>query len=323
MLDRLCNVNNDIRYMGGIEMHDDYGYEKHIPVSLDNRVLRSSSFFKWKTSEVHLDRVGSSEAPVRMILIHGAGGNSSAMWPYAASFANLGAYVTVPDLPGYGKTKTVNAGAIRYSDWRQFLINLVEKEDDERPLVIMGASMGGMLAYDAAATTGLASRLIVTCLLDPRSPAVRERLTWHPYLAKIAGPALSLLAGPLQNVRLPLKWIADMRHISNDAGLVKEVISDKTGGGNKVSLGWMRSFLESSPLIEPEDFTGTTVDMIHPGNDRWTPLSISCEFFDRIAAKKSLTILSNCGHFPVEEPGFSEMLFKVEQIIQEVLENSK
>lgn len=250
--------------------------------------------------------------------MHGAGGDSAAMWPYAAHLSKLGAHVTVPDLPGYGKTTSAHPGRIRYGDWQQLLVDLVRKEDDERPLVVMGASMGGMLAYDAAAETGLASRLAVTCLLDPREPRVRERLTWHPALARMAGPALRMSAGPLANVRLPIRWIADMRHIANDRGLIDAVLADRSGGGGRVPLGWMRSFLESSPLVEPEQFATTPVTMIQPGADRWTPLEISRPFFDGIAAEKSLVVLENCGHFPVGEPGFTQMLEAVRRLVDEV-----
>lgn len=300
------------------EAVDDRRYEKHIPALLGEAVLRSAATWKWRDSDVHIEHIGDPEAPVRMLLVHGAGGNSAAMWPYAAHLSRLGAYITVPDLPGYGKTITAHPGRVRYEDWQQLLVDLVRKENDERPLVIMGASMGGMLAYDAAAATGLASRLVVTCLLDPRDPSVRNRLTWHPALANIAGTALAMSTGPLANVRLPIRWIADMRHIANDQGLVDEVIADKRGGGGRVPLGWMRSFLESSPLVEPELFTDTPVLMVHPGNDHWTPLEVSQPFFDRIRARKSVVTLENCGHFPIEEPGFTQMLDAVRHLLDEV-----
>ena len=183
----------------------------------------------------------------------------------------------------------------------------------------MGASMGGMLAYDTAADTGLASHLIVTCLLDPRDPAVRERLSWHPALGSIAGPALKMAAGPLADTRIPIRWIADMRHIANNQGLIDEVISDRTGGGGgRVPLSWMRSFLESSPIVEPEQFSKTPVLMVHPGDDRWSPQEISQPFFDRIAAEKSLVTLEDCGHFPTEEPGFTQMLEAVQRVVNEL-----
>ncbi|NKX52715.1 alpha/beta hydrolase, partial [Arthrobacter deserti] len=37
------------------------------------------------------------------------------------------------------------------------LCDFVAAEDDGRPLVLLGASIGGMLAYEVAATTGRAS----------------------------------------------------------------------------------------------------------------------------------------------------------------------
>lgn len=304
------------------ETPSDKRYEKHIPALSGENTQRTASTWEWKDSRVHLEHVGDPESAIRMLLVHGAGGNSAAMWPYAAHFSELGAYVTVPDLPGYGKTQTTHPELIRYGDWQKLLVDLVKAEDDDRPLIIMGASMGGLLAYDTAAETGLASQLVVTCLLDPRDAEVRKRLTWHPILAGMAGMALKMSAGPLANVRLPIRWIADMRNIANDRRLIDEVISDKNGGGGKVPLGWMRSFLETSPLVEPERFTDTPVLMLHPGSDRWTPLEISQPFFNRIAAKKQLVILENCGHFPIEEPGFNTMLQEISKSIEELTRKS-
>ena len=300
------------------EAIDNRRYEKYIPSLLGAAVLRSASSWERQDDKIHVEHVGDPEAPVRMLLVHGAGGNSAAMWPYAAHLSKLGAYVTVPDLQGYGRTEVAHPERVRYDDWRQLLVELVQKEDDERPLIVMGASMGGMLAYDTAAETGLASHLIVTCLLDPREPAVRERLSWHPALGSVAGPALKMAAGPLADTRIPIRWIADMRHIANDPGLVDEVMSDRTGGGGRVPLGWMRSFLESSPTVEPEEFNKTPVLMVHPGDDRWTPQKVSQPFFDRIAAEKSLVTLEDCGHFPTEEPGFTQMLQAVQRVVDEL-----
>ena len=73
------------------------------------------------------------------------------------------------DLPGYGRTIRARRGrrSVSYGDWQQLLVDLVGREHDERPLVLVGASMGGALAVDTAAVTGLAKRVIATCLLDP------------------------------------------------------------------------------------------------------------------------------------------------------------
>ncbi|MFF1252881.1 alpha/beta hydrolase [Pseudarthrobacter sp. NPDC058329] len=293
-------------------------YSGHVPPPAGGTPARTSRLWHWEETQVHLEHVGDPGSAVRLLLVHGAGGNAAAMWPFASHLARQGFYVTVPDLPGYGATQSKKPGQVRYSHWRRLLADLVRREEDGRPLVIMGASIGGMLAYDTAAATGLASALVVTCLLDPRDREVRRSLTWHPALARLAGPALQLLAGPLANVRVPLPWIANMRQIANNKQLVAEVLSDKRGGGGRVSLGWMRSYLESAPRVEPEKFSGPEVLMVHPGEDRWTPLAASRAFFDRIAAPKALTVLDNCGHFPIEEPGFSQMLTAVTQLLSRI-----
>ncbi|MCU1444187.1 MAG: hypothetical protein JWQ59_2337 [Cryobacterium sp.] len=288
-------------------------YEKYAP-TFRSDVPRSSNFWTWEQCQVHVEHVGDADAAVRIILVHGAGGNGAAMWPFAARLSAIGARVTVPDMPGYGDTYVPEPGAVRYDHWRRMLVDLIRHEDDSRPLIIIGASIGGMLAYDAAALTGLASSVVVTCLLDPRDPAVRHRLTWHPAIARLAAPMMRVLAGPFANVRVPIKWIADMRHIANDQGLVREVLGDRCGGGGRVPLGWMRTFLESVPVVEPEQFH-TPILMTHPAEDRWTPLSLSQPFFDRIAGPKSLVMLERCGHFPVEEPGLSAMMNAVAQFV--------
>jgi alpha-beta hydrolase superfamily lysophospholipase len=292
-------------------------YEKHAP-PFAVETSRTSGFWDWEEHRINLDRVGDPDALVRMILVHGAGGNAAAMWPYSARLSAMGALVTVPDLPGYGETVSPRPGAIRYDDWRRMLIDLVRSENDHRPLIIVGASMGGMLAYDAAATTRLAAAVVVTCLLDPRDTAVRDRLTWHPAIARMAGPALRAVAGPFADLRVPIKWISDMRHIANDVALVREVLGDRRGGGGRVPLGWMRTFLESVPAVEPEQFH-TPIVMAHPAEDRWTPLSISTPFFNRIASPKSLVLLEGCGHFPVEEPGVSRMMDAVAEVRAQLL----
>jgi alpha-beta hydrolase superfamily lysophospholipase len=295
-------------------------YEKHAP-PFDVKTPRTSAFWSWEDHRVHLEHVGDPDAPVRIILVHGAGGNAAAMRPYSARLSVMGALVTVPDLLGYGETVTARPGAIRYEHWRGMITDLVLAEADDRPLIIVGASIGGMLAYDAAAVTGLAAAVVVTCLLDPREPAVRNRLTPHPAMAWVAGPALRAIAGPFAGVRLPIRWTANMRNIANNPGLVREVLRDRRGGGGRVSLGWMRSFLESSPSVEPEDFT-TPILMGHPGDDRWTPLGVSTPFFDRIAAPKSLVVLEGCGHFPIEEPGLTQLMQAVAELRDRVLDHA-
>ena len=112
-----------------------------------------------------------------MLVIHGAGGHSGALWPMAALIAQSGFDVAAVDLPLYGRTTSPEAGKVRYADWVRLLVDLVEAEHDDRPLILFGGSMGGMLAYEVAAHSFRVAAVVATSLLDPRDLRVRSRLT--------------------------------------------------------------------------------------------------------------------------------------------------
>lgn len=289
-------------------------YRRFLPSELRvDPPRRVSTWWRWRGADVHVERIGDPAAPERAVVLHGAGGHAALMWPYAALAAARGIHVVVPDLPGYGRTRVADRSAIRYPDWVDTVCALTsaEREDHDGPLHLVGASMGGMLAYEAATRVGGVDRLIVTCLLDPRDADACRAAARHPWLGAVAGPLLRLAAGPLAGVPVPLPWLTDMRAIANDPELADVVLADRRGGGNRMPLGFFRSFFESAPAVEPEAATGPHVVLAHPAADRWTPAELSLRFFDRIAASKEYVPLEAAGHFPIESPGaerFAELL---------------
>jgi thioesterase domain-containing protein len=81
------------------------------------------------------------------------------------------------------------------------------RAEDPRPLVLAGASMGGMLAYAAAARTGMVDALAATCLLDPRLPQVRAAIARHRWLGRHSA---RLLVPVADNLRVPMRLLANM-----------------------------------------------------------------------------------------------------------------
>lgn len=270
-------------------------------------------WWSWRGHEVHIERFARADSPARILLIHGAGGHAGAMRPFAALAAAQGFEVEVPDLPGYGRTRVPARSRIRYPDWVDLVTDLVRaaKARDPRPLLLFGASMGGMLAYEGAARTGLADTVVATCLIDPRVPRVRAALTRRPWMG-IHGPRM--LHPLFDGVRIPMRWIAAMPAISNDPDLVRMVCTDPLGGGGRMPLGFLRGYLRSAPAVEPEQFTTCPVLLVHPGADRWTPLPLSRPFFDRIVAPKRLLLLENAGHYPIEEPGIRQLIHALAEL---------
>jgi pimeloyl-ACP methyl ester carboxylesterase len=58
----------------------------------------------------------------------------------------------------------------------------------------------------------------------------------------------------------------------------------------------------------PEQFDAAPVVLAHPAADRWTPPENSIRFLRRIKGPTELVMLDGCGHFPIEEPGISQLI---------------
>ncbi|WP_133251782.1 alpha/beta fold hydrolase [Actinomycetospora cinnamomea] len=136
------------------------------------RVLRTgtavtSAWWRWGAHDVRLHRLPAPDAPVVTVLLHGAGGHGAMLAPFGRLIDGR-AEVVAPDLPGYGETRV--GGPVDHAGWIACVADLVRAQT--RPVVLLGASLGGMLAYDVAATVGPAVRHVVaTCLLDPATCA--------------------------------------------------------------------------------------------------------------------------------------------------------
>lgn len=284
-------------------------YLRFLPPDLvpDTDIRPESTWWPWRGHDIHVERVPNPDAPMRALLIHGGGGHAGALWPFAAAAAAHGVEVLTPDLPGYGRTRVPSERHVRYGDWVDCVSALItaEKAADPRPLVVVGASMGGMLAYEGAARTGLVDAVVATCLLDTRRPEVRAAVARHPWLGRYGS---RLLVSGLDDIVVPIRWFANMAAISNDPALTALIERDRLGGGARTPLGFVRTYLGWAPAVEPEDFTSCPVWLTHPAADRWTPVSLSRAFFDRIAAPKRLIMLDNAGHYPIEQPGIGQLV---------------
>jgi alpha-beta hydrolase superfamily lysophospholipase len=258
---------------------------------------------------VHLDCRRRPQAAATLVLVHGAGGNGRLLAPYAAFAAAAGYETIAPDLPGYGLTQAPNRSAIRYDDWRDVLAAVLEAQARRTagPIVVFGLSMGGMLAYDATARTRIPAGLMATCFFDPREPTARRDVARWPWMVPVIEPVLMNLPTFLQGVPVPMRLVINMRAVANDPKLARVIATDPRAGGSKMPAGFLRSILASQPLVLPEVFNVCPVLLVHPADDRWTDVSMSRPFFDRLGVPKRLVMLGNAGHFPIEEPGVSEL----------------
>lgn len=288
------------------------------PYRSDSVAEPVSEWWEWRGRRIHMLRAAVPEAPVRILAIHGAGGHSGLLWPAVALGLRENVDATAVDLPLYGRTIEPDPAGVRYGEWVELLCDLVHARAaaDDRPLVLFGASMGGMLAYEVAARTGAVAHIAATCLLDPTDPAAPAALTrWN--LPGRSGPRLLRWIDPVcGRLRVPIRWITHMDKMSLDPGLSRLCATDPLGGGTRVPLGFLRSFVDYRHT-PPEDFTAAPITLVHPAADQWTPPELSIRFLERIPGRRETVLLENCGHFPVEEPGIAQLATALRAILAE------
>jgi alpha-beta hydrolase superfamily lysophospholipase len=274
----------------------------------------TEEWWRWQGLDVHLDRLAVPSAPLKVIVLHGAGAYGRVMAP-AAVIARRHGYETVcPDMPGYGLTQ-VPRKRFSYPLWVDCVCDLIDAElkRDGRPIVLFGVSLGGLLAYQAAARSRRVIGLVATTLADPREPAVRQGFARSRLLGSAGLWVLDKLRGVTDGLPLPMRYMAKMHRISNDPRLAQLCSTDPLGGANWVPARFLRTLMETPPDIEPEDFRVCPVLLAHPGVDRMTEISLSRRFFDRLAAPKRMVVLEGASHMPTEHPG-------IDQLEQAVLE---
>lgn len=279
---------------------------------LDAGSAPAEEWFDFEGTPIHLDRYARPEAPLSVIIVHGGGGYGRLFAPVGRRLANAGYEVIAPDLPGYGLSHA-EAGLVDYRVWVRVLCALVRAErarSGGRSVVLCGGSLGGYLAYLTAAALGRAEApagLIATTLADPRDASTKAQFARNTLTRRLGLPLLPLVAWLVGQLRLPIRWFTKMDAMSNEPALSRLVAMDPLGGGVRVPVGFMRSIFAVQPAIEPQDFDLCPVLLAHPGEDRWTGPESSLAFYARLKAPKSLLMLQGCGHFPVEEPGFTQM----------------
>ena len=251
---------------------------------------------------LHIDHYLPQEPKGRIILFHGVGGNGRLLSFIALPLYESGYEVICPDLPLYGYTET--SLSVDYNLWVTCGISLTQHfQQNKIPVFLFGLSAGGMLAYQVACGCENIAGLMVTCLLDQRIKAVTQATAIHPLIATIGNWFLRLLYKPFGNIKLPMKFVSNMKAIANHPEMVEILTHDKRSSGARVSLSFLYTMLHPDIKIEPEDFRKCPVLLTHPEDDKWTDVALSELFFNRLAADKEKIMLEGAGHFPIESKG--------------------
>lgn len=287
-------------------------YVAFLPAARRARLVEpESTWWGWERNRVHVARATRPEAPVRLVVVHGAGGHSEALWPVASLVAGLDLEVAAIDLPLYGRTEVPDRSRVRYRDWVRLLSDFVAAEYDGRPLMLLGASIGGLLALEVGARSEHVSHVAATCLLDPADWRAMARMSRFGPLGVLGGPLSRLVerwfsGSAVTRVMVPMRWVANLARMSRNGDLSRLCADDPLGGGASVPVGFLSSWV-AHRHVAPEQMT-VPVTLVHPTHDDWTPVGLSMRVLRRVAAPTTVVMLRECGHFPIEEPGLADLV---------------
>lgn len=296
------------QYTDRIEWH---WYQRFLPASwrLAGEYLPTEQWHTVGDHTIHVDRLSHPDPSCTVMMLHGGGGNGRILMPLGRIAHRAGAEVIAPDLPGYGLTVRKRGYVPTYDDWADIAATIADLEHRKtgQPVVVWGLSLGGLLAYGTAARSQAVRGVIATTLLDTRRAKNLAITARSKLMGYLSAAFLPFLPRPLQRLRIPIRWVSKMEHITNTPELSAVFARDPLAGGAAVPLGFLRSLMRFDLRIEPEAFTRCPVLVLHPTLDPWTPASYSRPFFDALAGEKTWVDLVGCGHLPFEEPGLSMM----------------
>ena len=318
-----CSASPEKRGRTYSEVIGWYDYQKFLPTEIrfEKNPFPKESYQDWKGLQVHIDSLGDDDTECTIILLHGAGGNGRILISMGYPLLETGCKILAPDMPGYGLTTLPDHFQNTYEAWIELASDLVDQEKQKQKKVILyGFSIGGMFAYNVAAKNKKVDGVMATTLADTRDKKVRDAVSKNLFLSRVGVPLGNLFQWMIADIHIPIRWVSKMDLITNDSEFTKVFEKDAYAGGGRVRMGWLNGLMNYSPELEPEKFQVCPVLLVHPGLDPWTPLEISKPFFERIATKnKELIVLDGAGHFPYEEPGFSQLKQATNRFVKSIL----
>ena len=276
------------------------------------------TYWAWNDEQIHVDYEYNKSNEISVILLHGAGGNGRILSVFFNYLKQNEINYYAPDNLGYGLTKN-SSKKFTYDDWvnmvSDFTRHVIQK--DKKPVVLLGMSVGGMLAYQVASKVDEVQGLITTTLADPRDESTMIAMAKNRFLGTTGIKLGRLFRLISDNISLPIRWLCKINLMSRNPAFSELFIKDKYAGGVNISMKFLRTFSSYNPQKEFIEFRSCPVMLIHPEKDDWTPLELSKKVYDKLAVTKEFHLLKECGHAPIEEPGIFEMEEHILNFIKE------
>ena len=296
----------------------------------------SNNLWTWNDHAIGWSRMGDSDADLAVVLVHGFGANTN-HWRFNQPVLAEQAPTYAIDLLGFGrsdqprarlKDEPDQADAVHYGFdlWGQQVADFCAAVV-QRPVLLVGNSIGGVVALRAAQLLGEHCRGVV--LID-----CAQRLMDDKQLA--TQPAWMGWIRPLLKTMVRQRWLSTalFRNAARP-GVIRSVLKQAYPTGTNIDNALVELLFEPTQRDgAAEAFRGfinlfddylapqlmqellIPVDLIWGEKDPWEPLPEAQHWSETIDCGRSLTVIAGAGHCPHDESPneVNDILSKIEKI---------
>ena len=294
------------------------------PWQVPDDELPEENTLLWRGCSIHVDRLANRRSSARLILLHGLGTNARMMTCIGGyALSRLGYDVSALDMPYVGATKTPHDG-FTYNDWIQLVSDFIEQtsERDDRPVVLFGFSVGGMLAYDVSCINHRVAGICASCLIDLSERDVRREIASNPHWNMLMERLGEALVNRGVRLKVPLETFANRRTISNDPPLNGILARDRSSLGGRLPLAFLDSLRQHAPTVAPEAFQLCPIVLMQAELDHNIPPETNRRFYDRIAGDKRYVQLPSAGHIPLNIEALRKLVGEIDWFVRCCVPNS-
>ena len=295
----------------------------------------SNNLWSWNERSIGWSLMGDANADQAVLLIHGFGANTHHWRFNQPVLAELRPTYAI-DLLGFGrsdqprarlKDEPVSADAVHYGFdlWGQQVADFCNAVVG-RPVLLVGNSIGGVVALRAAQLLGEHCRgvVLIDCaqrLMDDKQLAIQPAwMAWIRPLLKTMVRQRWLSTALFRNAARPGVIRSVLKQAYPSGTNINDELVDllfqptQRDGAAEAFRGFINLFDDylAPQLLEQ---LSIPVDLVWGEKDPWEPLDEAKRWKDNIRCIRSLTIITGAGHCPHDENP-SEVNKSLESILQ-------
>ena len=285
------------------------------------RPIESPTSWHWRDHTIGWSRMGNPNADEAVLLIHGFGANTN-HWRYnQPALAELLPTYAI-DLLGFGrsdqprarlKDEPISVDAVHYGFdlWGQQVADFCDAVV-QRPVLLVGNSIGGVVALRAAQLLGerCCGVVLIDCaqrLMDDKQLATQSAwMAWIRPLLKTMVRQRWLSTALFRNAARPSVIRSVLKQAYPSGANIDDTLVDllfqptQREGATEAFRGFINLF---DDYLAPQLMDGLKlpVDLIWGEQDPWEPIAEAARWSRTLSCVQSLSVIPNAGHCPHDE----------------------